>query len=244
MLCIWIVRSSCDNSHKGHKLMFYTLNYVSVLWTLSRLQKLRGFSILLSVSLGACCSSKSGQIDSLKVPLDMGDQCPDLLVILICEMTVIWWPLLTWCNNLMERELHCCLTNTMSAWQPRMFMMWMQMMLSAPIQCQVLLSLNHTIPWILGLVQVLVMLLRVILEEYGGRALAAMQVANTGEGERNRLERARPNEEGGRTVESSFSSENGRETETEWVEQDDPGVYITLTTLSDGGRDLKRVRFR
>ncbi len=83
-----------------------------------------------------------------------------------------------------------------------------------------------------------------ILEEYGGRALAAMQVANTGEGERNRLERARPNEEGGRTVESSFSSENGRETETEWVEQDDPGVYITLTTLSDGGRDLKRVRFR
>ncbi|CAM6025173.1 unnamed protein product [Sphagnum balticum] len=73
-------------------------------------------------------------------------------------------------------------------------------------------------------------------------ALAAMQVANTGEGERNRLEQARPNEEGGRTVESSFSSENGRETETEWVEQDDPGVYITLTTLSDGGRDLKRVR--
>ncbi|KAH8954246.1 hypothetical protein BDL97_08G069500 [Sphagnum fallax] len=50
--------------------------------------------------------------------------------------------------------------------------------------------------------------------------------------------------EGGRTVESSFSSQNERETETEWVEQDDPGVYITLTTLSDGGRDLKRVRLR
>ncbi|CAK9881305.1 unnamed protein product [Sphagnum jensenii] len=47
-----------------------------------------------------------------------------------------------------------------------------------------------------------------------------------------------------KTVESSFSSENGGETETEWVEQDDPGVYITLTTLSDGGRDLKRVQFR
>lgn len=30
----------------------------------------------------------------------------------------------------------------------------------------------------------------------------------------------------------------------QWVEQDDPGVYITLTTLSDGGRDLKRVRLR
>jgi hypothetical protein len=34
---------------KGHNLMFYTLNRVSVLWTLSQLQKLRGFSILLSV---------------------------------------------------------------------------------------------------------------------------------------------------------------------------------------------------
>ncbi|RRT77910.1 hypothetical protein B296_00004445 [Ensete ventricosum] len=31
--------------------------------------------------------------------------------------------------------------------------------------------------------------------------------------------------------------------ETEWVEQDEPGVYITLTSLSGGARDLKRVRF-
>jgi hypothetical protein len=91
MSCIWIVHSSCDNSHN------YKRSQIDVLHpqlcfsfgTLSRLQKLRGFSILLSVSFGACCSSKSGQIDSLKVPLDMGDQCPDLLVILICEMTVI-----------------------------------------------------------------------------------------------------------------------------------------------------------
>ncbi|KAJ3676247.1 hypothetical protein LUZ60_003659 [Juncus effusus] len=31
--------------------------------------------------------------------------------------------------------------------------------------------------------------------------------------------------------------------ESEWVEQDEPGVYITLTTLPSGTRDLKRVRF-
>eukprot|EP00250_Pteridium_aquilinum_P006360 c16303_g1_i1 orf=1286-4678(+) len=31
--------------------------------------------------------------------------------------------------------------------------------------------------------------------------------------------------------------------EREWVEQDDPGVYITFITLPDGTKDLKRVRF-
>lgn len=30
---------------------------------------------------------------------------------------------------------------------------------------------------------------------------------------------------------------------SEWVEQDESGVYITLVALPDGGRDLKRVRF-
>ena len=32
--------------------------------------------------------------------------------------------------------------------------------------------------------------------------------------------------------------------ESEWVEQDEPGVYITLTALPGGARDLRRVRFR
>jgi len=32
--------------------------------------------------------------------------------------------------------------------------------------------------------------------------------------------------------------------ESEWVEQDEPGVYITLTSLPGGAKDLKRVRFR
>lgn len=34
------------------------------------------------------------------------------------------------------------------------------------------------------------------------------------------------------------------EVKAEWIEQYEPGVYITLTTLLDGTRDLKRVRFR
>jgi hypothetical protein len=35
-----------------------------------------------------------------------------------------------------------------------------------------------------------------------------------------------------------------KEGESEYVEQDDPGVYITLTNLPGGVKDLKRVRFR
>lgn len=37
---------------------------------------------------------------------------------------------------------------------------------------------------------------------------------------------------------------NGKEVEAEWIEQYEPGVYITLVALRDGSRDLKRVRFR
>ncbi|KAL6527833.1 hypothetical protein OROMI_029644 [Orobanche minor] len=40
-----------------------------------------------------------------------------------------------------------------------------------------------------------------------------------------------------RTKESDSRSDN------EWVEQDEPGVYITLTSLPGGLKDLKRVRF-
>ncbi|XWS73668.1 hypothetical protein CRYUN_Cryun02cG0148300 [Craigia yunnanensis] len=42
---------------------------------------------------------------------------------------------------------------------------------------------------------------------------------------------------GGRTKEGESSNEN------ESVEQDEPGVYITLTSLPGGAKDLKRVRF-
>ncbi|KAK4253130.1 hypothetical protein QN277_010946 [Acacia crassicarpa] len=36
---------------------------------------------------------------------------------------------------------------------------------------------------------------------------------------------------------------NSNQIEAEWIEQYEPGVYITLMALSDGTRDLKRVRF-
>ncbi|XP_042459111.1 PH, RCC1 and FYVE domains-containing protein 1-like [Zingiber officinale] len=39
------------------------------------------------------------------------------------------------------------------------------------------------------------------------------------------------------------SSTASVDVEAEWIEQFEPGVYITLVTLRDGARDLKRVRF-
>ncbi|CAJ2629892.1 unnamed protein product [Trifolium pratense] len=36
---------------------------------------------------------------------------------------------------------------------------------------------------------------------------------------------------------------NSNQVEAEWIEQYEPGVYITLVAMSDGTRDLKRVRF-
>ncbi|KAK3182829.1 hypothetical protein Dsin_030115 [Dipteronia sinensis] len=43
--------------------------------------------------------------------------------------------------------------------------------------------------------------------------------------------------------EPSVSVSNASEVETEWVEQDEPGVYITIRQLADGTRELRRVRF-
>lgn len=44
--------------------------------------------------------------------------------------------------------------------------------------------------------------------------------------------------------EPSVSISNASEVETEWVEEDEPGVYITIRQLADGTRELRRVRFR
>ncbi|KAF1865916.1 hypothetical protein Lal_00033377 [Lupinus albus] len=41
-----------------------------------------------------------------------------------------------------------------------------------------------------------------------------------------------------------FSISNASDMETEWVEQDEPGVYITIRSLPGGARELRRVRFR
>ncbi|XP_010918076.1 protein Brevis radix-like 1 [Elaeis guineensis] len=44
--------------------------------------------------------------------------------------------------------------------------------------------------------------------------------------------------------EASVSISNASDLEvTEWVEQDEPGVYITIRELADGTRELRRVRF-
>ncbi|KAG6518688.1 hypothetical protein ZIOFF_022168 [Zingiber officinale] len=45
--------------------------------------------------------------------------------------------------------------------------------------------------------------------------------------------------------EASISISNASDLETtEWVEEDEPGVFITIRELADGTRDLRRVRFR
>lgn len=86
--------------------------------------------------------------------------------------------------------------------------------------------------------------------EFGGlqsRAVAApVRAANRAtDGNTNgSTEAAHQSEEGSRAAGSNAFSENGREPESDWVEQDEPGVYITLTALPGGGKDLKRVRFR
>ncbi|KAL6661619.1 hypothetical protein ACP70R_001003 [Stipagrostis hirtigluma subsp. patula] len=46
-----------------------------------------------------------------------------------------------------------------------------------------------------------------------------------------------------RSGELSVSVSNASEQEREWVEEDEPGVYITIRALPDGIRELRRVRF-
>lgn len=50
--------------------------------------------------------------------------------------------------------------------------------------------------------------------------------------------------EADRSGELSVSISNASELEAEWVEQDEPGVYITIRALPGGTRELRRVRFR
>lgn len=41
-----------------------------------------------------------------------------------------------------------------------------------------------------------------------------------------------------------LSISNASDLDTEWVEQDEPGVYITIRALPGGKKELRRVRFR
>ncbi|XP_052209518.1 protein BREVIS RADIX-like isoform X2 [Diospyros lotus] len=43
--------------------------------------------------------------------------------------------------------------------------------------------------------------------------------------------------------EASISISNASDLESEWIEEDEPGVYITIRQLADGTRELRRVRF-
>ncbi|PIN24760.1 hypothetical protein CDL12_02505 [Handroanthus impetiginosus] len=43
--------------------------------------------------------------------------------------------------------------------------------------------------------------------------------------------------------EPSVSISNASDIESEWIEEDEPGVYITIRQLVDGTRELRRVRF-
>ncbi|CAI9784662.1 unnamed protein product [Fraxinus pennsylvanica] len=43
--------------------------------------------------------------------------------------------------------------------------------------------------------------------------------------------------------EASVSISNASDIESEWIEQDEPGVFITIRQLADGSRELRRVRF-
>ncbi|KAJ8646931.1 hypothetical protein MRB53_008679 [Persea americana] len=49
--------------------------------------------------------------------------------------------------------------------------------------------------------------------------------------------------EADRSGELSVSISNASDQETEWVEQDEPGVYITIRALPGGTKELRRVRF-
>lgn len=43
---------------------------------------------------------------------------------------------------------------------------------------------------------------------------------------------------------ASISMSNAGDMESEWIAEDEPGVYITIRQLADGTRELRRVRFR
>ncbi|KAL8054068.1 hypothetical protein ABFX02_05G113700 [Erythranthe guttata] len=56
-------------------------------------------------------------------------------------------------------------------------------------------------------------------------------------GEMSTMEASRP------TTSSSVSISNASDIDSEWIEEDEPGVFITIRQLVDGTRELRRVRF-
>ncbi|MFS7992187.1 putative brevis radix (BRX) domain, transcription factor BREVIS RADIX domain-containing protein [Helianthus anomalus] len=71
-------------------------------------------------------------------------------------------------------------------------------------------------------------------------ALSSISGAKT---ETSSLASARSSSSGEGDDQSEVSMSNASDLETEWVEQDEPGVYITVRALPGGKRELRRVRF-
>lgn len=59
-------------------------------------------------------------------------------------------------------------------------------------------------------------------------------------GERSSMDASRTTTSSSRDV----SISNASDIDSEWIEEDEPGVYITIRQLVDGTRELRRVRFR
>ncbi|XP_058769865.1 PH, RCC1 and FYVE domains-containing protein 1-like [Vicia villosa] len=53
----------------------------------------------------------------------------------------------------------------------------------------------------------------------------------------------REDESGSRSRNDTLPSNSNNQVDAEWIEQYEPGVYITLVAMRDGTRDLRRVRF-
>ncbi|XP_057850458.1 PH, RCC1 and FYVE domains-containing protein 1 isoform X2 [Cryptomeria japonica] len=70
-----------------------------------------------------------------------------------------------------------------------------------------------------------------------GRAFDYQNSARSTEGARRTGNKIKEN------IDKLCKSDNGHPPYTEWVEQDEPGVYFTFVSLADGQKDLKRVRF-
>lgn len=55
---------------------------------------------------------------------------------------------------------------------------------------------------------------------------------------------SRDDESGLKSTDAALATNSNNQVDAEWIEQYEPGVYITLVAMHDGTRDLKRVRFR
>jgi len=55
---------------------------------------------------------------------------------------------------------------------------------------------------------------------------------------------SRDDESGLKSSNAALATTSNNRVDAEWIEQYEPGVYITLVAMHDGTRDLKRVRFR